>query len=175
MLRRLHLALVGQHERTALSLGTTEPGGLVEALGEPVLLARDQERVVGPSLPRGAQDLGDELSSMTLAASAGDDVQLGQVGLLRVAPQRRLHAHHRHPDRHVGLLRARDEHDDLPAFGQVSEPGRQLVGRRRRFVVLEVEVVEQLRRGGEPVGGRARGDRLCRQDPSGVRTVAPAG
>ena len=43
----LQLALVRQHERTAFALGPAEPGRLVEALGKPVVLARDQERVVG--------------------------------------------------------------------------------------------------------------------------------
>ena len=59
-------------------------------------------------------------------------------------------AHHSDPDRCTGLGRSREQDGDVVALDQFRQPAGQLVGRRRRLVVLRVEVVQQLCCGGSP-------------------------
>lgn len=64
-------APIGQHERTAFAIGPAKPSRLVEALGKPVMLARDQVRVVGSQLARDPQGLSDRLPSVPLVRWLG--------------------------------------------------------------------------------------------------------
>ena len=57
-------------------------------------------------------------------------------------------------------MAAGEQDGDVVARDEFRQSGRQLVGQRRRLVVLHVEVVQQLCRGGEPVAARTSDDRL---------------
>ena len=150
----LQLELIGKHDRTAFAFGPAEPGRLVQALGKPVLLARDHKRVVGTPLAPNPQGLGDQLPAVPPTPLGRYYVQLGQVHLLCRAPHRRLNPHHRNPDPRAGLMPAGEQDRDVVALNQSRQSGPKFVRRRRRLVVLHIEVVQQLCCGGDSVATR---------------------
>ena len=124
----LKLTLVRKHDRTGFTLGPAEPGRLVEALGAPVVLARNHKRVVGTSLTRDPHGFGNEFPAVSLTPLARYDVELGQVGLLRRAPHRRLNPHHCDPDSRAGRTLAGEQNRDAVAPDQFGQSGGQLGG-----------------------------------------------
>ena len=142
------------------SLGSAEPGRVIEPLGAVILLTSDEERVCGVPLACRPHGLGDQLPPGAPAPHIRRDVELGQVGLLGVAPQRRLHAHDRDSDRGAAcMLTAKEDHGVLAA-DERPQPSRDLARRWRRLVVLHIEVVKELRRLGDCASAGTHVDRL---------------